>query len=125
MRRREFLGVLGGAAATWPLAARAQQPDRIRRIGLLASDFDNPLTQRGYPSLIAELRRLGFVEGENLIVERRRTDEGTAKAFAGANELVAAKADVLLVSGAELSLQAAQSARPTLPIVFMAVNFDP
>jgi len=125
MRRREFIAGLGGAAAAWPLAARAQQPDQTRRIGLLSSDFDNPLTQRGYPSLIAELRRLGYIEGENLIIERRRTDEGTAKAFTAANELVAAKSEVLVVSGAELSLQAAQAARPILPIVFMAVNFDP
>jgi putative ABC transport system substrate-binding protein len=125
MRRRDFITLLGGAAASWPVVAQAQPPDRMRRIGILASEFSNPLTQRGYPGLIAELRKLGFIEGENLLIERRRTDEGTAKAFAGANELVAAKADLLVVSGAELSLQAAQAARPALPIVFMAVNFDP
>jgi putative tryptophan/tyrosine transport system substrate-binding protein len=83
------------------------------------------LTKKGYPILIAELRKLGFVEGGNLIIEYRRIDEGMAKAFAGANELVAAKAELLLTSGPELSLEAAQAARPALPIVFIAVNFDP
>lgn len=124
MKRREFITLVGGAAAL-PFAARAQEQGRMRRIGLLASSLDTPLSGRGYPILIAELRKLGFVEGENLVIERRHTNEGTAKAFAGANELVARKAEMLVVSGAELALQAAQAARPPLPIVFMAVNFDP
>jgi putative ABC transport system substrate-binding protein len=124
MRRREFILGLGGAAA-WPVLARAQHPDRVRRIGVLSDNPDNPLTRKGYPILIVELRKLGFVEGENLSIEYRRIDEGTAKAFAGANELVAAKAEVLVTIGPELSLEAAQTARPALPIVFIAVNFDP
>jgi putative tryptophan/tyrosine transport system substrate-binding protein len=125
MRRREFISFLGGAAIAWPLAARAQQTGKIARVGVLASRLDNPITSRGYQVMVAELRKLGFTEGQNLAIDRRRIDEGTAKAFAGANELVAAKADVLVVSGAEIGLQAAAAARPPVPIVLMANNFDP
>ena len=125
MRRREFLGVLGGAAAAWPLAARAQQGGKIARVGVLASDRANPITGEGLPILLAELHKLGFTEGQNLLVEHRRVDDGVTKAFAGANDLVAAKADVLVASGAELALQAADAARPPVPIVMLANNFDP
>ena len=125
MRRREFITLLGGAAATWPLAASAQQAERMRRVGVLTGGLDKPNSGKGYPILLAELRKLGFIEGQNLVIEHRRTDEGTANTFAGANELVAAKADVLLASGPELALQAAAAARPLVPIVVMAVNFDP
>ena len=124
MKRREFITLLGGAAA-WPMAARGQQAGKIARVGVLASGLDSPLTGEGYPVLLAELRKLGFTEGQNLIVEHRRTDEGDPKAFAGANELVAAKTDVLVVSGGEVALQAAVAARPVVPIVVMANNFDP
>jgi len=59
------------------------------------------------------------------VIEHRRIDEGAVKAFTAANELVAAKADVLVVSGAEIGLQAVAAARPAVPIVVMANNFDP
>jgi putative ABC transport system substrate-binding protein len=124
MKRRTFIGLLGGAAA-WPLAGRAQQAGRIFRVGLLASRPDNPITAQGYQILLAELRKLGLTEGQNLVVEHRRIDEGLVKASAGANELVAAKADVLMVSGAEIGLQAAAATRPAVPIVVLANNFDP
>jgi putative ABC transport system substrate-binding protein len=123
--RREFMTLLGGAAAAWPLAARAQQNGRIAHVGVLSSSLDNPISSQGYGVLLAELRKLGFTEGRNLLVEHRRIDEGAIKAFTGANELVAAKADVLVVSGAEIGLQAAAATRPAVPIVVMANNFDP
>ena len=130
MRRREFIKLVSGAAATtWPVRTRAQVAGKIARVGVLASNFDdpdaNPITTQGYQLLIAELRKLGFAEGRNLAVERRRIDQGGVKAFIGANELVAWKADVLVVSGAEIGLQAAAAARPAVPIVVMANNFDP
>ena len=124
MRRREFITLLGGAAA-WPFAARGQQGGKIARVGVLASDRANPVTGEGLPILLAELHKLGFTEGQNLLVEHRRVDDGVTKAFAGANDLVAAKADVLVASGAELALQAADAARPPVPIVMLANNFDP
>lgn len=125
MKRREFIGLLGATAVGSPLEARAQQGERMRRVGVLTGALDKPVSAKGYPVLLAELRRLGFIEGQNLVVEVRPSDEGTTKAFAGANELVAAKADVLIANGPELALQAAAAARPPVPIVVMAVNFDP
>jgi ABC-type uncharacterized transport system substrate-binding protein len=125
MRRRDFLGVLGGAAATWPFVARAQQSDKIARVGVLGAGRDNPVSEPGYVIFLAELRKLGFEEGRNLLVEFGRTDEETASAFVAANELAAWKADVLVANGPEITLQAAGAARPTVPIVMMANNFDP
>jgi FCD domain-containing protein len=110
MTRRAFITLLGGAAA-WPLAARAQQPTKIAHVGWLSAGLDNPVQALGREVLVSTLRRLGFTEGENLILEHRPTDQGIAKAFAGANELVAAKADVLIADGPELAVQAATAAR--------------
>jgi putative ABC transport system substrate-binding protein len=75
--------------------------------------------------LIDELRKLGFAEGRNLAIEYRRIDQGIAQAFAGAQELVAWRADVLFAFGPELGLQAAAAARPPVPIVILANNYDP
>jgi hypothetical protein len=96
MRRREFITLLGGAAATaWPFAALAQQVERMRRVGVLGP-ADTPAARVAYPHFLAELRKLGFREGENLIVDIRRIDQGVSKAYVAANELVAAKTDILV-----------------------------
>jgi putative ABC transport system substrate-binding protein len=124
MRRREFITLLGATAA-WPLAAHAQSADRIARVGVLGPDpNNNPVTAPGYQVFLSELRKLGFTEGHNLVVQYRRTDEGLPKAFTGANEMVAAKADVLVANGPEVALQAA-AARPAVPIVMLASTYDP
>jgi putative tryptophan/tyrosine transport system substrate-binding protein len=120
--RREFITLLGGTAA-WPLAARAQ--DTIARLGVIGPRRESPVAGPAYHVLLEELRKLGFVESRNLVVEFRRIDEGVPKAFAGANELVAAKANVLFAFGPELALQAADAARPPVPIVALANNYDP
>jgi putative ABC transport system substrate-binding protein len=126
MRRRKFLGVLGGALAAYPLAAEAQQHDRVARVGVLGPSREkNPISRRGYAVFLAELRKLGFTEGQNLQIEFGRTDEDMAGAFAAANEMVAHKAEVLIANGPEVTLQAAAAARPQLPIVMLATNFDP
>jgi putative ABC transport system substrate-binding protein len=125
VNRRAFITLLGGAAAGWPRAARAQQPDKTARVGWLAASLDNPVQALGREVLLSTLRKLGFTEGYNLVLEHRRTDEGMAKAFAGANELVAAKADVLIADGPEIALQAATAARPTVPVVMLANNYNP
>src|SRR5262245_40619917 len=122
MRRREFITLLGGAAA-WPLVAAAQ--DNVARLGVLGPPRDNTAVRFAYPLLFEELRKLGFAENRNLIVEFGRIDEGVPKAFAGANELIAAKANVLFAFGPELALQAADAARPAVPIVILANNYDP
>jgi putative ABC transport system substrate-binding protein len=126
MRRREFLGVLGGAAAAlWPLAARAQQDGPVARVGVMGPSLDRAAMRAAYPFFLTDLRKLGFVEGRNLLVEFRRVDESVPLAFTAANELVAWKADVLFAFGSELALQAATAARPPVPIVMGAANFDP
>ena len=123
--RREFITLLGSAAAAWPLAARAQPPTTIARVGWLSASLNNPVQALGHEVLVSALRRLGFTEGENLVLEHRPADQGMAKAFAGADELVAAKADVLIADGPELALQAATAARPVVPVVMLANNYNP
>src|SRR5262245_30052922 len=128
MRRREFITLLGGASAPsllWPLDARAQQAGDVARVGVLGTPVDSPAASVAYPHFLAELRKLGFTDGRNVVVEFRRIDEGTAKAFAGANELAAAKSNVLFAFGPELALQAAAAVRPPVPIVILANNYDP
>jgi putative tryptophan/tyrosine transport system substrate-binding protein len=125
MRRRGFLGGLGTVLVALSSAAQAQQRDKIARVGVLGPTRENPVSGPGYAIFIAELRRLGFTEGQNLQVQFGRTDEGTAAAYAAANELTAWQADVLVADGPEIALQAANAARPLVPIVMLANNFDP
>jgi putative ABC transport system substrate-binding protein len=120
--RRNFITLLGGAAIGWPLAARTQDGS-MARVGVLAAE--GPAARLAWPVFIDELRKLGFAQGRNLAVEYRRIDQGMAQAFAGANELVAWRADVLFAFGPELGLQAAAAARPPAPIVILANNYDP
>jgi putative tryptophan/tyrosine transport system substrate-binding protein len=74
MKRRTFITLLSGAAA-WPLGARAQQPDRLR-LGMIGPAHDSGPARFAYPVLLEELRKLGFAESRNLVVELRRVDEG-------------------------------------------------
>jgi putative ABC transport system substrate-binding protein len=123
MRRREFITLVGGAGA-WPLAARAQGP-QVARVGILGVAPENALFATSYPIFLAELRKLGFTEGQNLVIEHRRVDEGASKAFAGAAEQIRSKVDVMVAFGPELALKAAVAASQTVPIVMIALNFDP
>jgi putative tryptophan/tyrosine transport system substrate-binding protein len=125
MRRRDFIKRIAGAGAAWPLVARAQQARQVARVGFLGVAPDNPLSAMGYAVFLAELRKLGFTEGQNLIVENRRIDEGPSKAFAGAAELIRSNVDVVVAFGPELALKAAVAASQTVPIVMIAINFDP
>jgi ABC-type uncharacterized transport system substrate-binding protein len=124
MKRREVIALIGGAA-TWPLAARAQQTEPVRRVGFLGSAPENPIMAVDYPLFIAELRKLGFTDGKNLTIELRRADEGAPKAFAAATELVRSKVEVIVAFGPELVLKAAVAASQIVPIVMIAINFDP
>ena len=125
MRRRDFIKRIAGAGAAWPLVARAQQARQVARVGFLGVAPDNPLSAMGYAVFLAELRKLGFTEGQNLVVENRRIDEGPSKAFAGAAELIRSNVDVVVAFGPELALKAAVAASQTVPIVMIAINFDP
>src|SRR6516162_2272766 len=126
MRRREFITLLGGAAA-WPLAARAQQSaTHVARIGVLNTGLDDAVSGGlGYRAFVAELQKLGFTEGRNLIIDYGRTDQGADKAFADAAAMARSNVSVIVASGAELPLQAAMAASPSIPIVVLANNYDP
>jgi putative ABC transport system substrate-binding protein len=100
MRRREFIGLLSGAAAAWPLAARAQQGERVRRIGvIMAIEGDDPQIQSRLAALRRGLQKLGWIEGRNLRIDLRSgsSAESLRKNIA---ELIAMAPDVLLSSGA-------------------------
>src|SRR2546428_8813717 len=93
IERRKFLATLGGAAAAWPLAARAEEQDgRVRRIGVLGprpenAGFSSGVGGAGYPTMLDELRKLGFSEGRNLTVEYQSIEQEPRTVFAGAAEL--------------------------------------
>ena len=125
MRRRDFITLVGGTAAAWPLTARGQQAQQLARIGLLAPTPDNALFAKNFPAFLAELRKLGFTEGQNMIIEHRRMDEGASEVFANAAKLIRSNVDVVVTFGPELSLKAAVAASQTVPIVMIAFNFDP
>ena len=111
MRRREFITLLGGAAAAWPLAARAQQPGKVWRMGLIAHGHES-----FYDALFEGLREYGYEEGRNLIVERRyaRGDAERFKEFAA--EMVRLKVDIIIVVTTPAAL-AVMNATKTIPIV--------
>src|SRR5262245_9551222 len=96
--RREFITLLGGAAATWPLGGRAQQPGRIYRIGLLVGALDSPVLAPGYPALRDELRKRGFIEGRNLIVEVRSMRQEPQRLFADVADLVQSNVDLVVAT---------------------------
>jgi putative ABC transport system substrate-binding protein len=104
----------------------AQSGERVRRIGVLMGLPENdPDTNARLGGFREAVEGLGWLEGRNLLLEYRRVDLGVPQAYAGVNELIAWKADVLFAFGPELALQAAAAARPPVPIVMLAVDFDP
>src|ERR1700756_4933425 len=98
IRRREFISTLCGVAVVWPLAVRAQQGERMRRVGVLMSlAEDNPQTRLWIETFVQRLRQLGWIEGQNLILDVR-TAEGDFSRLPGvAAELVALRPDAILV----------------------------
>src|SRR3981189_2511680 len=119
MRRRDFITALG-TAATWPLAARAQQPTKMKRIALVSSAGKvRPISGRGGPnfrSFFEELSRLGYVEGQNLGVERY-SGEGRPERYAElARDVVNTHPDLIIAVAARLSLDF-KTATTTIPIV--------
>src|ERR1700738_3812409 len=122
IRRRELIAALGGAAAAWPLAARAQQPDRVRRSGVLMgyaeSDSD---AQAWYATFREELQKLGWTEGRNAQIDTRwatPADAGSMRRFA--KELVALQRALFLSSTPPTTTALLQQTR-TIPIVFALV----
>jgi putative ABC transport system substrate-binding protein len=124
MRRREFIGLLGGAAAALPLAARAQQPEQMRRIGILMNRAaDDPEGQARVGTFRQALEQLGWSEGRNVRIDIRWGEDIVERERKYAAELVTLAPDVILAGGT-LSVAALQHVTRTVPIVFAGVG-DP
>src|SRR2546430_15035019 len=124
LQRREFITFLGGAAAAWPRAARAQQRERVRRIGVLIDvAADDPQSSLAIAGFLQGLQELGWAVGRNVEIEYRWGAVDDDRARRHAAELVALAPDVIFSRGGP-SVRALQMATRTLPIVFIGQN-DP
>jgi putative tryptophan/tyrosine transport system substrate-binding protein len=124
MQRREFITLLGGAAASWPLAARAQQPERMRRIGiLLATTADDVEFQAWVGAFLQALALLGWTIGRNVRIDTRWATANAGEIRRHAAELAALAPDVILAHGAS-TVGALLQATRTVPIVFPIIS-DP
>jgi putative ABC transport system substrate-binding protein len=124
MRRRDFITLLGGAAVAWPLAARAQQGEKVRRIGVLVGGAeDNSNTRANLAALGDGLAKLGWIEGRNLRIDLRFTLSDPTRMRAYAVELVSLAPDVIVTSSRPATT-AVQEQTKSIPIVFTAGN-DP
>ena len=124
MKRREFIALVGSAAATtaWPLAARAQQPPKLPTIGVLGPTTASAAGQ-WTGALVQRLRELGWIDGHTVAIEYRWAQGRTERAAEIANEFVRLKVDVIVTSGTT-NVMAARQATSTIPIVFVSAG-DP
>jgi putative ABC transport system substrate-binding protein len=120
MRRREFMTLVGGVAA-WPLATRAQQPNQLRRIGVLMEGVETKPDYQSYlAAFVQGLRQLGWIEGQNLRLDVRWSASNTELARAYSAELIALMPNVILAA-TTLNLTMIHQATSTVPVVFVAV----
>jgi len=120
-RRRQFITLLGGAAATWPLAARAQQRERMRRIGLLMTyPADDPVGQARLLALAQELAQLGWTDGRNVRIDVRWGAADPERIRSYSAELIALAPDVIVATGSAAVGSLLQATR-AVPIVFVQV----
>lgn len=123
MQRRQFVGLVGGAAA-WPLVARAQQDGRVRRIGVLHGLAENdPAAQTRLEAFRQALAGFGWSDGRNVQFEVRWAEGDSGRARSGAAELVALAPDIILAVGT-LPITALKPANRSIPLVFIIFN-DP
>jgi ABC-type uncharacterized transport system substrate-binding protein len=121
MRRREFITLLGGAAVSWPLAARAQQRDGMRRVGVLSSlAADDPETQARHAAFLQGLQEWGWATGRNVQIDYRWGAGDPDRFRKYAVELVALAPDVILATGTPVTAALLQATR-SVPIVFVVV----
>jgi putative ABC transport system substrate-binding protein len=124
MRRREFLALVGGAVAAWPLDARAQQGEIVRHVGVLMTLLENDTeAQNRCDAFVQKLRQTGWRLGGNLRVDYRMTAGQPDELRMSAEDLVKAAADVILATGSDAMVPLLQATR-SLPIVFVDVS-DP
>jgi ABC-type uncharacterized transport system substrate-binding protein len=124
MKRRDFITLLGGAAAAWPLAAHAQQPDRMRRIGVLMSLAESdPEAQARVTAFLQGLQTLGWAEGRNVRIDIRWAASDASLMQQFARELVELQPDLILSHNTPTTASLLRQTR-TIPIVFVVVS-DP
>ena len=125
MRRREFVGLCGAIAATWPIALRAQQGERVRRIGvLMASTLDDPESQARIAAFQQSLQQLGWIDGRNVSIDTRWATTNPDDIRRHAAELAALTPDVILAGTGTATVAPLLQATRTVPIVF-ALVIDP
>jgi putative tryptophan/tyrosine transport system substrate-binding protein len=125
MRRREFVGLCGAVAATWPIALRAQQGERVRRIGvLMASTLDDPESQARIAAFQQSLQQLGWIDGRNVSIDTRWATTNPDDIRRHAAELAALTPDVILAGTGTATVAPLLQATRTVPIVF-ALVIDP
>ena len=121
LKRRHFLTLLGGAAAAWPLAARAQQGDRVRRIGVLMGADENDLIAKPLvAALTRSLEDLGWTDGRNVRIDLHWGGNDTNRIRTLAQELVGLQPDIILATSTPATVALQREAR-TIPIVFVDV----
>ena len=124
MQRRHFITLLGGAATGWPVAARAQQPERMRRVGvLMGGPATDALSQAYATAFVQALRQLGWIEGQNLHIDIRWNAGDTTLGQIYAAQLIGLQPEVILAATTP-NLQVVRQATTSVPIVFTQVS-DP
>jgi putative tryptophan/tyrosine transport system substrate-binding protein len=122
MKRREFITLLGGAAAAWPLVTNAQQSDRVRRIGMLMAWAESdPEVQPRLAAFMTTLRELGWIDGRNCQIELRWSAGDLERMDRHAKELVATRPDVIVAMTNQM-IEAVHKVTRTIPIVFVQVS---
>jgi putative ABC transport system substrate-binding protein len=120
MKRRDFIALLSGAAAAWPMPLRAEQPDRMRRIGFLTALADDDLVKARIKALIEGLRNLGWVEGRNFSIDYRFAAGDVSRIMEYTAELVRLAPDLIIALNSPV-VSALKQATTTIPIVFVAI----
>jgi putative ABC transport system substrate-binding protein len=123
MRRREFMALIGGAAAAWPLAARAQQSERMRRVGVLFGGPNDAIFRARLTAFEQALQQMGWIEGRNVEFNVRWGGNDAERIVAESRELVRGRPDVILV-GPTNALIPLRKETDKIPIVFVQVS-DP
>src|SRR5262249_611331 len=124
MRRREFISLLGGMTAI-PLVVRAQEVGKIYRIGYFGPAQTSPPAVVPYQAFLAQMRELGFREGQNLRIDFRGVEDDPRGNSVSAEELVRAQPELIVTAGPAVTLQSVVGTNQAIPIVMIAFNFDP